>query len=101
MPDSQERVKITVLDDYQNVGLSMADWSILGGRGAVTLFDNHVPDPNAVVARLEPFDVACVTRERTPLTRAIISRLPKLRLLASTAFSNASTDVEAATERGI
>jgi phosphoglycerate dehydrogenase-like enzyme len=40
-------------------------------------------------------------RERTPLTRAIISRLPKLRLIASTAFQNASIDVEAATKYGI
>ena len=101
MPNSQERVKIAVLDDYQNVALSMADWSVLEGRAAVTVFNDHVPDPDAVVARLEPFDVVCVMRERTPLTRAIISRLPKLRLIASTAFANASIDVEAATERGI
>jgi phosphoglycerate dehydrogenase-like enzyme len=101
MPNSQERVKIAVLDDYQNVALSMADWSVLEGRAAVTVFNDHVPDPDAVVARLAPFDVVCVMRERTPLTRAIISRLPKLRLIASTAFANASIDVEAATERGI
>jgi phosphoglycerate dehydrogenase-like enzyme len=101
MPNSQEPVKIAVLDDYQNVALSMADWSVLEGRAAVTVFNDHTPDPDAVIARLEPFDVVCVMRERTPLTRAIISRLPKLRLIASTAFANASIDVEAATERGI
>jgi phosphoglycerate dehydrogenase-like enzyme len=97
MPNSQEPVKIAVLDDYQNVALSMADWSVLEGRAAVTVFNDHIPDPDAVIARLEPFDVVCVMRERTPLTRAIISRLPKLRLIASTAFANASIDVKAAT----
>jgi lactate dehydrogenase-like 2-hydroxyacid dehydrogenase len=101
MPNSQEPVKIAVLDDYQNVALSMADWSVLDGRATVTVFNDHVPDPDAVVARLQPFDVVCVMRERTPLTRAIISRLPKLRLIASTAFQNASIDVEAATKYGI
>jgi phosphoglycerate dehydrogenase-like enzyme len=101
MPNSQEPVKIAVLDDYQNVALSMANWSVLDGRATITVFNDHVRDPDAVVARLQPFDVVCVMRERTPLTRAIISRLPKLRLIASTAFANASVDVEAATERGI
>ena len=101
MPNSPEPVKIAVLDDYQNVALSMANWSVLGGRATVTVFNDHVPDPDAVVTRLQPFDVVCVMRERTPLTRAIIARLPKLRLIASTAFANASIDVEAAAERGI
>ena len=101
MPNSQDPVKIAVLDDYQNVALSMANWSVLDGRATVTVFNDHVPDPDAVVARLQPFDVVCVMRERTPLTRTIISRLPKLRLIVSTAFQNASIDVEAATERGI
>ena len=101
MPSSQEPTKVAVLDDYQNVALSMANWSVLDGRATITVFNDHVSDPNAVVARLQPFDVVCVMRERTPLTRAIISRLPKLRLIASTAFANASIDVEAATERGI
>jgi phosphoglycerate dehydrogenase-like enzyme len=40
-------------------------------------------------------------RERTPLTRAIIERLPRLRLIASTAPRNASIDLDAARERGI
>ena len=40
-------------------------------------------------------------RERTPITRAIIERLPKLRLIASTAGRNASIDLNAAGERGV
>ena len=39
-------------------------------------------------------------RERTPMTRAIIERLPKLRVIASTAPGNASIDFEATAERG-
>jgi phosphoglycerate dehydrogenase-like enzyme len=101
MATKQELVKIAVLDDYQNVALSMADWSVLDGRASVTVFDDHLADPDAVVARLEPFDVVCVMRERTPMTRAVILRLPRLRLIASTAPRNASIDLEAAGERGI
>jgi len=101
MPTNQEPFRIAVLDDYQNVALSMANWAVLDGQATVTVFNDHLPDTDAVVAGLRPFDVVCVMRERTPMTRAVISRLPKLRLIASTAMRNASIDLEAAAERGI
>ena len=94
-------MQIAVLDDYQNVALQMADWSPLEGRASVTLFHDHVDDVDALVARLLPFEIVCVMRERTPLTRAILERLPKLRLIASTGAQNASIDVDAAAERGV
>lgn len=72
-------VNIAVLDDYQNVALKMADWSPLDGRAAITVFNDHVADADRVVERLLPFDMVCVMRERTPLTRAIIERLPRLK----------------------
>ena len=101
MSNNREQFSVAVLDDYQNVALSMADWSALKGRAAVTVFNDHIADVDAVVSRLLPFDIVCVMRERTPMTRAVIERLPKLRLIASTALRNASIDVNAAKERGI
>jgi phosphoglycerate dehydrogenase-like enzyme len=93
--------KIAILDDYQNVARTMADWSILDGRAAITVFNDHLADADAVVARLQPFEIVCVMRERTPTTRDIIERLPNLRLIASTATVNASIDLAAAAERGV
>jgi phosphoglycerate dehydrogenase-like enzyme len=101
MPPKPEQVTIAILDDYQNVALSMADWSLLDGRASITVFNDHISDPDAIVACLLPFDIICVMRERTPMTRAVIERLPRLRLIASTATRNASIDIEAAKERGI
>jgi phosphoglycerate dehydrogenase-like enzyme len=101
MPNRQEPFRIAILDDYQNVALSMADWSGIDGRAAITVFNDHLADTAAVIARLQPFDIVCVMRERTPMTRAIIEQLPKLRLIASTALRNASIDREAVAERGI
>jgi len=98
---TQAPFRIAVLDDYQDVALTMADWSVLDGRAGVTVFNDHLAEPDAVVARLQPFDVVCVMRERTPLTRAVIERLPKLRLIASTATGNASIDLEAAEKQGV
>jgi lactate dehydrogenase-like 2-hydroxyacid dehydrogenase len=101
MSSSGERFRIAVLDDYQNAALSLADWSVLHARAKVTVFNDHLADPDAVVERLQPFDVVCVMRERTPMTRAIIERLPKLRMIASTGSRNASIDLKAAEERGV
>jgi phosphoglycerate dehydrogenase-like enzyme len=101
MPSKQDCFKIAILDDYQNAALSLADWSVLDGRASVTVFNDHLADSDAVIERLQPFDIVCVMRERTPLTQAIIERLPRLRVIASTAFRNASIDVKAAEEHGI
>jgi phosphoglycerate dehydrogenase-like enzyme len=101
MPSKPDRFKIAVLDDYQNVALSLADWSALDDRATVTVFNDHLADSDAIIERLQPFDIVCVMRERTPMTRAIIERLPKLRLIASSAMRNASIDLKAAEERGV
>jgi phosphoglycerate dehydrogenase-like enzyme len=94
-------LQIAVLDDYQDVALRAADWSAVQERASVTVFHDHIADPTALVARLQPFDLVCVMRERTPLTRSILERLPKLRLIASTGAQNASIDLDAARDHGI
>jgi phosphoglycerate dehydrogenase-like enzyme len=96
-----KKYNIAVLDDYQNAALQSADWSVLHGRGDITVFPDHLADPDAVIARLLPFDVVCVMRERTPLPRSVIERLPNLKLIASTGPGNAAIDVAAAVERGV
>jgi len=96
-----EKYKIAVLDDYQSVALENADWSTLHDRAEITVFRDHVADPDAVIERLLPFDVVCVMRERTPLYRNIIERLPNLKLIASTGTGNASIDMAAAGDHEI
>ncbi|MCP2088938.1 UNVERIFIED_ORG: phosphoglycerate dehydrogenase-like enzyme [Paraburkholderia sediminicola] len=94
-------IKVAVLDDYQNVALSVADWSPLKDLADVTVFNDHVADIGSLIQRLQPFDVVCVMRERTPLSRVVIESLPNLKLIASTGPGNVSIDQEAAAERGI
>src|ERR1700737_3880597 len=96
-----KKYKIAVLDDYQNGALERADWSVLRGRADIAVFQDPLADPDAVIERLVPFDVVCVMRERTPLPRNVIERLPNLKLIASTGAGNASIDVAAAGDRGI
>jgi phosphoglycerate dehydrogenase-like enzyme len=96
-----KKYQIAVLDDYQNVELESADWSVLRDRADITVFHNHLADPDAVIERLLPFDVVCVMRERTPLPRIVIECLTNLKLIASTGPVNASIDVAAAGDHGI
>ncbi len=94
-------MRIAILDDYQSVALTTADWSPLEGRAEVSVFSDHVTDEEVLAERLAPFDILCVMRERTALRRSLIERLPKLKLIASTGPINAAIDVAAAEERGI
>jgi phosphoglycerate dehydrogenase-like enzyme len=96
-----KKYRVAVLDDYQNVALESADWSIIRDRADVAVFQDHLADPDAVIERLLSFDVVCVMRERTPLPRGVIERLPNLKLIASTGPGNASIDVAAAGGHGI
>ena len=95
------RYKIAVLDDYQNAAFENADWSVLGHRADIAVFQDHIANPEAMIERLLPFDVICVMRERSPLPRNIIERLPNLKLIASTGAGNSSIDVAAAGDHGI
>jgi phosphoglycerate dehydrogenase-like enzyme len=98
---SMKKFQIAVLDDYQNAALESADWSVLRDRADITVFQDQLADPDAVIERLLPFDVVCVMRERTPLPRNVIECLPNLKLIASTGSVNASIDVAVAGDRGI
>jgi phosphoglycerate dehydrogenase-like enzyme len=94
-------VKIAILDDYQGVALGAAPWGELGADAQLVAFSDHVADDDALVARLEPFDVVVAMRERTPFDRGRLERLPNLRLLVTTGMRNASIDVAAANELGV
>src|SRR5207245_9720141 len=65
------------------------------------IFADHLNDAGAVAARLADFDAVVAMRERTAFPRALLEKLPRLRLLVTTGMRNASIDVGAAVERGV
>jgi phosphoglycerate dehydrogenase-like enzyme len=93
--------QIAVIDDYQDVARSSADWSRLPDGIDVTFFHDRCETEHDLVDRLEPYEIIGVMRERTAFPRAVLARLPNLRLLASTGRRNAAIDVAAAEELGI
>jgi phosphoglycerate dehydrogenase-like enzyme len=94
-------VKVAVLDDYQEVGRSLADWASLRPRGEAVFFHDHVADLNQLATRLADFEVVVLMRERTPLPADLIARLPKLKLIVTVGMWNASIDFAAAKARGM
>jgi phosphoglycerate dehydrogenase-like enzyme len=93
--------RLAILDDYQGVALSLGPWEKLPKDLTVEVFRDTIADREALVARLAPFDAILMMRERTPFPRALIERLPNLKLLMTTAARNRSIDMAACAERGI
>jgi phosphoglycerate dehydrogenase-like enzyme len=93
--------RIAILDDYQGVALSVADWPSLGAGVSLHPIHERIGSEDELAERLRTFDVIVAMRERTPFPASLIERLPTLKLLVTTGRRNAAIDVKAATARGI
>jgi phosphoglycerate dehydrogenase-like enzyme len=95
------RYRCAVLDDYQNVALKSADWSKVARDLDIKVFNEHLGGHDTVIKALQGFEIVCAMRERTAFPRAVIEKLPELKLLITTGARNASIDVAAAKERNV
>lgn len=93
-------MRVAILDDYQSVALSFADWASLGAD-EVTPLSGHIAEDADLVAELQRFDVVVAMRERTAFTADRFRLLPNLRLLVTTGMANAAIDLEAARAAGV
>src|SRR5882757_9364800 len=91
-------MKIAILDDYQNVATSFADWDSLDAETVV--FTTPFAGSGEVVRRLAGFDVLVAMRERTPFPAEVLERLTNLRLLLGRGPANAAIGGKAAAELG-
>lgn len=95
------KLRCAVLDDYQRVALTSADWSVVTDRVDVRVHDRRVDDEGEVAALVGDCEIVVLMRERTAFRRSLIARLPKLKLIVTSGMRNAAIDVEAAGERGV
>jgi len=95
------RLRCAILDDYQNVALSLADWSRIEDRVETAVFREHIDSEQELAERLQHFPIVVIMRERTPFPASLFARLPKLRLLVTTGMRNASVDLAAAAAHGV
>lgn len=93
--------RLVILDDYQNVALSMADWTPLESRVAIAVRNDHIGDRKALVEALQGASLIMAMRERTPFDADLFAKLPDLKLLVTTGMANRSIDMKAAASHGV
>jgi phosphoglycerate dehydrogenase-like enzyme len=93
-------MRVAILDDYQNLALTLADWSRVQARAEVVVFTRNL-GPDEAAAALQGFDAICLLRERMPVPASLIAALPDLKLIAITGAQNRTLDLAAAHARGI
>jgi phosphoglycerate dehydrogenase-like enzyme len=92
---------VTILDDYQRVALTSADWASVQARYTVDVSSEHLADQRALVDRVRDSEVIVLMRERTPFPARVLEQLPSLKLLVTTGMANASIDLDVARARGV
>lgn len=94
-------LRCAILDDYQGIALSQADFSPLAGKVGIEVFREHIADTADLLTTLAPFEIVVAMRERTRFDAQRLAGLPNLKLLITTAMRNASIDIDAARRQGV
>lgn len=92
-------MNITILDDYFDTLRGLPCFRKLDGH-AVTVWNDHVQDVDALAERLRDTEALVLIRERTQIRAPLIARLPKLRLISQRSVYP-HIDVDACTEHGV
>ena len=92
-------MKVAILDDYHDTVRTLAVYQKLA-QHEVRVFNDHVQDTDALVARLRDFDALVLIRERTEIRAPLLERLPKLRLISQRSVYP-HVDIDACTRLGI
>ena len=93
-------MNIVILDDYQDAVRKLRCASKLEAYPA-KVYTNTVKGIGQLSVRLRDADVIVLIRERTHMTRLLLEKLPRLRMIAQTGRVGSHIDVQACTERGI
>jgi D-3-phosphoglycerate dehydrogenase len=93
-------MNIVILDDYQDAVRKLHCAKKLEQYPA-KVYTNTVKGVGQLSVRLRDADVLVLIRERTPISRQLIEKLPKLKLIAQTGRVSSHIDIQACTEKGI
>lgn len=93
-------MKIAILDDYQDAVRQLDCFRLLDGH-EVKVFNNSARGVGQLAVRLAPYDALVLIRERTTVSKALLDKLPNLRLISQTGKVSGHVDVAAASARGV
>jgi phosphoglycerate dehydrogenase-like enzyme len=94
-------MRIAVLDDWQRVARTSADWTPLLARADVEFFSAPFVDEDDAARRLAPFEIILSIRERTPFPPSLVARLANLRMFGLTGYRAGLIDLAGMIARGI
>ncbi|MEX2980818.1 D-2-hydroxyacid dehydrogenase family protein [Streptomyces sp. C36] len=95
------KLRCAVLDDFQQVATTVADWSPIAGDVDVVSIPRHFAAEDELAAALEDFDIVVTLRERVAFPAGLLARLPRLKLLVASGMRNSVIDFEAARRHGV
>ncbi|MEU0674244.1 D-2-hydroxyacid dehydrogenase family protein [Streptomyces sp. NPDC006172] len=95
------RLRCAVLDDYQNIATTVADWGPVQDRVEVVTFTKHFSTEDELVSALADFDFVVTLRERIPFPATLLNRLPRLKLLVASGMRNSVIDYPAAERNSV
>jgi len=101
MTRTSEKLRCAILDDYQNVARSHADWSRIADRVDVRVYTEHFSTEQSLAEAIRDCAIVVAMRERTRFDSSLFGRLPELKLLVSTGGRNPAVDVAAANAHGV
>jgi phosphoglycerate dehydrogenase-like enzyme len=94
-------MRLAIINDYQKLARESADWKSLPRDIEIDITHERTPGGAEGAARLAPYDIIVTAREETRFDRALVEKLPKLRLLVTHGRRNAALDMKALAERGV
>tara|TARA_B100000579_G_scaffold25018_1_gene17616 strand:- start:110 stop:391 length:282 start_codon:yes stop_codon:yes gene_type:complete len=92
-------LKVGVLDDYQDVFNQIIDIEKFKGKYEFKIFNEPFSTENEAIVALEEFEALFIMRERTPITKSLITSLPKLKYIMTSGMRNNAIDLEAAKKK--
>ena len=94
-------LKVAVLDDYQNVFNQILNVEDYKSRYEFTIFNEPFQNELETIEALKDFEAIFIMRERTKITKTLISNLPKLKFIMTSGTRNKAIDLIAAKEKKI
>jgi D-3-phosphoglycerate dehydrogenase len=98
--ERKKDMKIAVIDDYQNAFKTLKCYPRLAGHDVV-IYTEPETNLEKIAERLNDADAVLLTQQRTAFPRALIEKLPKLKLIGQTGRAASHVDLAACTEKGI
>ena len=93
-------MNIAILDDYQDAVRKLPSFHSLAGHD-VKIYNNNIKGVGQLSVRLRDVQALVLIRERTQITRALLDKTPKLKLISQTGRAGSHIDLAACTERGV